>query len=253
VHLFVFYFGIMADITPPVGLASFAAAAISREDPIATGFQGSFYALRTAILPFVFIFNPEMLLINVESIYHAVEVITISLIAILLFSAATMGWFYTKSRWWETAVLLVVCFALFRPDWWLNHFYPAFEERPAAELLPAVAAAPEGRRIAFTVEGTSIEGEDVRKTVSLKLDAPTADPKERLRAAGLTLSGPPDQPVITNVDFGSSAERVGLEASYRIASLRVANPSRPDALWIYIPALLLAGLVALHQRRRVAG
>ncbi len=65
VHLFVFYFGIMADITPPVGLAAFAAAAISKEDPIATGFQGSLYSLRTAILPFVFIFNPEILLIDI--------------------------------------------------------------------------------------------------------------------------------------------------------------------------------------------
>ena len=68
VHLFVFYFGIMADITPPVGLASFAAAAISKEDPIATGFQGALYSLRTAILPFVFIFNPEMLLIDIDQL-----------------------------------------------------------------------------------------------------------------------------------------------------------------------------------------
>ena len=66
VHLFVFYFGIMADITPPVGLAAFAAAAISKEDPIATGFQGALYSLRTAILPFVFIFNPEILLIDIQ-------------------------------------------------------------------------------------------------------------------------------------------------------------------------------------------
>ncbi|WP_287324166.1 TRAP transporter permease, partial [Mesorhizobium sp.] len=67
VHLFVFYFGIMADITPPVGLAAFAAAAISKEDPIATGFQGALYSLRTAILPFVFIFNPAILLIGVDT------------------------------------------------------------------------------------------------------------------------------------------------------------------------------------------
>ena len=65
VHLFVFYYGIMGDITPPVGLASFAAAAISGEDAIETGIQGSFYALRTVILPFVWIFNPQLLLIDV--------------------------------------------------------------------------------------------------------------------------------------------------------------------------------------------
>ncbi|WP_287384495.1 TRAP transporter permease, partial [Mesorhizobium sp.] len=91
VHLFVFYFGIMADITPPVGLAAFAAAAISKEDPIATGFQGALYSLRTAILPFVFIFNPAILLIGVDTWPQTIWVATVSLIAILLFSAATMN------------------------------------------------------------------------------------------------------------------------------------------------------------------
>src|SRR5690606_8969511 len=82
VHMFVFYFGIMADITPPVGLAAFAAAAISREDPIATGVQGAIYSMRTAILPFVFIFNPEILLIDVGTLSHAIWVIFVSLVAI---------------------------------------------------------------------------------------------------------------------------------------------------------------------------
>jgi hypothetical protein len=209
--------------------------------------------LRTAILPFVFIFNPEILLINIDSTFHLVEVIVISLTAILLFSAATMGWFYTKSRWWETALLLVACFALFRPDWWLNQVSDPFQERPPSEFIGAVAAAPDGHRIAFTVDGTSIEAEDVRKTVSLKLGPPKPDAKERLRDAGVTLSGPADQPVITNVTFGSYAERIGLEAGYRLAALRAPNPDRPDVLWVYIPALLLAGLIALNQRRRVQG
>src|SRR5690606_21018412 len=105
VHMFVFYFGIMADITPPVGLAGFAAAAISREDPIRTSFQGALYALRTAILPFVFIFNPAMLLIDVHSWPETIWLCFTALVAILLFSAASMGWFVTRSRRWESAAL----------------------------------------------------------------------------------------------------------------------------------------------------
>ena len=62
VHLFVFYFGILADDTPPVGLAAFAAAAISKGDPIKTGIQGFSYDIMTAILPFMFIFNTDILL-----------------------------------------------------------------------------------------------------------------------------------------------------------------------------------------------
>ncbi len=66
VHLFVFYYGIMGDITPPVGLATFAGAAIAKENPIDVGLQGSVYAFRTVVLPFIWIFNPALLLIDVH-------------------------------------------------------------------------------------------------------------------------------------------------------------------------------------------
>ena len=80
VHLFVFYFGLMADVTPPVGLASYAAAAISGGDPLKTGLQAFWYSLRTGILPIVFLFNHELLLIGIENVWHGVLVITTSLI-----------------------------------------------------------------------------------------------------------------------------------------------------------------------------
>ena len=71
VHMFVFYFGLMADVTPPVGLASFAAAAISRADPIRTGITAFWYSIRTGILPFMFIFNPQLLMIGIDSLVAA--------------------------------------------------------------------------------------------------------------------------------------------------------------------------------------
>ncbi|WP_425374257.1 TRAP transporter permease [Microvirga subterranea] len=251
VHLFVFYFGIMADITPPVGLAAFAAAAISREDPIATGFQGALYSLRTAILPFVFIFNPAMLLIGVESWADTILVIVVNMAAILIFSAATMNYFVTRSRLWESAVLLLVCFALFRPDWWLNQIHPATVELPASELLNQVAQAPADRRIAFVVEGMTIEGDDVRKTVSLNLGEPKPTPQERLRAAGLTVAGLGNQVTISNVAFGSYAKRIGLEPGFQIVGVLQPAPGRPSTIWVFLPAFALVGAIAWLQRRRV--
>lgn len=250
VHLFVFYFGIMADITPPVGLAAFAAAAISREDPIATGFQGALYSLRTAILPFVFIFNPAMLLIGVESWAETILVIVVNMAAILIFSAATMNYFVTRSRLWESAVLLLVCFALFRPDWWLNQIHPATVELPASELLNQVAQAPADRRIAFVIEGTTIEGDDVRKTVSLNLGEPKPTPQERLRAAGLTVAGLGNQVTISNVAFGSYAKRIGLEPGFQIVGVLQPAPGRPSTIWVFLPAFALIGTIAWLQRRR---
>jgi TRAP transporter 4TM/12TM fusion protein len=254
VHLFVFYFGIMADITPPVGLAAFAAAAISKEDPIATGFQGALYSLRTAILPFVFIFNPAILLIGVDTWPHIIWVATISLIAILLFSAATMNFFVTKSRLWESAVLLVACFTLFRPDWWLNQISPPYEERPASEFLSAVEEVPAKGRVNFVVEGVDMMGDDVRKTVNVPLGEP-ADPMQRLRAIGLTLTPLGETLAITGVAFGSYAKRIGLEAGYDVVAV-LKKAEQPSSLIPVGAALALtAGIAGLQfaRRRAVAG
>jgi TRAP transporter 4TM/12TM fusion protein len=248
VHLFVFYFGIMADITPPVGLAAFAAAAISREDPIATGFQGAFYALRTAILPFVFIFNPAMLLIDIDNWVEAALAIAATLAAVLLFSAATMGYFATRSRYWESAVLLLVCFALFRPDWWMNRVSDPTFDLPADRLMSEVEAVPENGRISLIVEGMNLEGDDVSKVVSVRLGEPAPAP-ERLRAAGLSVTAFGGAATITNVAFGSPARRAGLEVGFEVVGVRKPADRISPAV-VYIPALALAGLVWWIQRRR---
>jgi TRAP transporter 4TM/12TM fusion protein len=249
VHLFVFYFGIMADITPPVGLAAFAAAAISKEDPIATGFQGSIYSLRTAILPFIFIFNPEILLIDIQNWVHLIWVIVISLAAILLFSAATMNWFITKSRLWESAVLLLCCFTLFRPAWWLDRFYPPHVERPASELLTKVQQAPEGQRLTIVVLGTNLEGEEVRKTVSVPLGTPQ-EPRVRLRAVGLGVVPAGDKVAISNVAFGSYAKRIGLEAGYEVVSILEPAPRPSPVIPAAIALVVAAGIGLLQYSRR---
>jgi hypothetical protein len=249
VHLFVFYFGIMADITPPVGLASFAAAAISKEDPIATGFQGALYSLRTAILPFVFVFNPAMLLIGVDTWAQTIWVAAVSLAAILIFSAATMNWFVTRSRLWESAILLVACFTLFRPDWWLNQVSPPYEERPASEFLSAVEQAPADARINFVVQGVDLMGDDVRKTVNVPLGEP-GEALQRLRSIGLTVAPLGDTLMISDVAFGSYAKRIGLEPGQRITAVVVKPADRPSVWWVYGPALALVALIWWNQRRR---
>ena len=75
VHMFVFYFGLMADVSPPVGLAAYAAGAIAGADPMKVGWQGMRYEIRTALLPFIFIFNPEILMIDIGGRLHFVMVV----------------------------------------------------------------------------------------------------------------------------------------------------------------------------------
>ncbi|BCR04413.1 C4-dicarboxylate ABC transporter [Desulfuromonas versatilis] len=114
-HLFVFYFGILADITPPVGLAAFAAAAIAKSNPIKTGLQGFMYDIRTAVLPFMFIFNTHMLLIGVDSFAQGLYIFGMTCVGMFAFAAATQGWFVKRNRWYEVPLLLLVTAVMFRP------------------------------------------------------------------------------------------------------------------------------------------
>jgi TRAP transporter 4TM/12TM fusion protein len=248
VHLFVFYFGIMGDITPPVGLATFAAAAISGEDPIRTGLQGSIYALRTVVLPFVFIFNPALLLIDVESWFELAIVAFASTIASLTFAAASMAWFRERCRWWEVALLLVATFALFRPDFFMNRIAPKYTEVPASRILEVAASLPEDARLGLIIEGITLEGDDVRKTVGVQLKAP-GEGRARLQEAGITVTTLGEQVQIGNVRFGSRARKSGFEAGWQVGGVLVPA-DRPSEYWIYLPGLLLAGFVWWGQGRR---
>ncbi|TVR11585.1 MAG: TRAP transporter permease [Planctomycetota bacterium] len=123
VHLFVFYFGILADDTPPVGLAAYAAAAISGGKPIATGVQGFIYDMRTALLPFMFIFNHSLLLIGVSSWWHGLGIFFSALVAMFCFASLLQHWVLLRNRLWESLALVVAVFALLRPGLvasWLN-------------------------------------------------------------------------------------------------------------------------------------
>ncbi|MEA1967298.1 MAG: TRAP transporter permease [Thermodesulfobacteriota bacterium] len=115
-HLFCFYFGILADDTPPVGLAAYAAAAIAKSPPIATGIQGFMYDIRTAILPFMFIFNSDLILHNIYSWSQGILIFVMACIGNFAFASATQGWFVAGNKIWEIPMFLSVTVMCMRPD-----------------------------------------------------------------------------------------------------------------------------------------
>ncbi|MCP4745318.1 MAG: TRAP transporter permease [Desulfobacteraceae bacterium] len=131
-HLFCFYFGILADDTPPVGLAAYAAAAIAKSAPIATGIQGFMYDIRTAILPFMFIFNADLILEGINSWPLGLLIFAMACIGNFAFASATQGWFITRNRIYEIPLFLCVTFILMQPGYvsqWLGfaeHKYWAY-------------------------------------------------------------------------------------------------------------------------------
>jgi TRAP-type uncharacterized transport system fused permease subunit len=167
VPLFVFYFGILADDTPPVGLAAFAAAAISGGDPIKTGLQGFTYDIRTALLPYFFIFNTELLLINVTW-YKAIFIV--ATIAMMPFAAATQRWFLTRSRWRESAALLLVAFTLFRPGYWLDQVSPPYNSTEPTKVFEVADTVTPSGTITLVVSGPDFDtGEDTSTTILVPL------------------------------------------------------------------------------------
>jgi len=247
VHLFVFYFGIMADVTPPVGLASFAAAAVSGGDPIKTGFVAFFYSLRTAALPFLFIFNTDLLLIDVgwgKGIFTFI----VATIAMLVFAAATQGYFFARSKIWESLLLLLVAFTLFRPGFWMDKIVPPYNETDPAQIMDVVAAMDPGQELRMKVLGEDDIG-DPRTFTALLPIGEGSNGEEKLESAGLTLLEDGGKMIVDNAGFDSAAEKAGFEFDQVIETVLAPN-SQPSKYLLFIPALALLGLIVMMQKGR---
>jgi len=248
VHLFVFYFGILADDTPPVGLAAFAAAGISGGDPIRTGIQGFAYDIRTAILPFIFIFNTELLMIGVGTAVHFIVVVTAAIIAMLVFAAGTQGYFVTRSKWWETILLLLVAFTLFRPGYFWDKVYPELLEKPPAEMIQIVENMHPGEQLTMELKGEKMDGREFTMMVMLPVgEEPTG--AERLEAIGIETREEDGKILIDNVVFSSPAEKARIDFDQEILNVHVPN-ERPPKQLMFIPALILLYGIWFIQRKR---
>ncbi|HGG03853.1 MAG TPA: TRAP transporter fused permease subunit, partial [Aliiroseovarius sp.] len=251
VHMFVFYFGILADDTPPVGLAAFAAAAISKGDPIKTGVIGFSYDVRTAILPFLFIFNTDLLLIDVGPA-KAVFVFAIAVVAMLLFAAATQSWWLTKSRMWENAALLLIAFTLFNPGFWLNKVEDPYVHTPGAQILQLATDAPDDATLRVRMKGENANTfREVETTLALPLGAKDfGDGAARLEEfAGIAFAESDGTWIVDNVVFGKFAQLKGVDFDWEVQYIEVPADRMPKELF-YIPALLLLALVGFLQMGR---
>ena len=247
VHLFVFYFGLMADVTPPVGLAAYAAAAISRADPIRTGVQAFYYEIRTAILPFVFIFNPALLLIGVNNIWHGLLIFVVSLIAILAFASAAQGWLLTRLRWYEIIALLFVTVSMFRPDFIMNRVFP--EYTVIEQDLSKSIQYEEERKLRLQVTRYTDYGERYKMFV-FPIEPNT-------KASVLEISGVElekndnDNFEVINLVFMGPAEQKGVDFFDEVTRIEISSLDRPAKEYVYLVGLLVLLLTFYSQRRRM--
>tara|TARA_B100001123_G_C15312180_1_gene1024808 strand:- start:649 stop:3006 length:2358 start_codon:yes stop_codon:yes gene_type:complete len=235
IHLYVFYYGLMADITPPVGLASYAAAAISRADPIRTGIQAFWYSLRTGILPIVFIFNNELLLIGITSVWHGLIVIITSLIAILVFTAATQGWFINKMKWHEIIIFLVISMALFRPDYVLDKFYPKYQYSQLQITNLEMVTLKPSHDVHIKITRRTEYGDRYKLFVIKK---GSYDRNYSLEDYGITIINEEGRMTIDTIQWNSLAKKSGIEIGDVISEFKIENLDRPDKSIVYPFALL---------------
>ncbi|WP_302139361.1 TRAP transporter permease [Halomonas alkalicola] len=247
VHLFVFYFGIMADVTPPVGLASFAAAAVSGGDPLRTGFQAFYYSLRTAALPFLFIFNTDLLLIDVGWL-QGIVIFIIATIAMLIFAAGTQGYMIVRNRWYESVLLLLVAFTLFRPGFWMDKVHDPYESVPPSQFVQALGDVEDGSNLRVQIAGEDAFGDPM--TTYVLVPVPRGDTgEERMERLGMELWVDGDQATVDFVEFGSLAADLGFDFDQEILEV-LAPVDRWAKEWMWIPGFLVFGLVVMLQRRR---
>lgn len=105
-HMFVFYFGIIADVTPPVALAAVAASGVAKSEPMRTGVQASRLAIAAFIIPYIFVYSPEMLLIGVTPINMIVMIVT-ALIGIICVASGLTGYFIKSMSPLERAMFMI--------------------------------------------------------------------------------------------------------------------------------------------------
>jgi hypothetical protein len=170
----------------------------------------------------------------------------------LLFAAATQGFWLVRNRWLETVALLLIAFSLFRPGFWWDRLYPPLTAAPPARIEAVVRDLPVNARLAVVAEGMTLEGESVRRTVALRLGEPQPTAAQRLQRLGLDLGITGDDSVrVRRVRYGSPAYKAGLEGGFKITALKVPA-DRPPKEWVFLPALgLLAGVAWAQRRRRV--
>jgi hypothetical protein len=265
VHLYVFYFGFIAVITPPGGLAAFAASAISKADPIKTGIQAFKYAMLTAILPMMFIFNTDIILYNVNSWTYATFIFFTTLLAMGLFASAIHGYFLVANKRVETLLLIITAFIIIRPGAILDIYEDQFTPQPASQLAH-ILSTTEQDTLRVTVSFEDINGEI--KEVLMLLPVPinndasniennntktsnitSSTPDDLLFDAGLELRDENGRVFIDMVNFDSGAQKAGFDFDQEIISVDTENP-RPSKFWSLLIAMFTLSIVIFLQRQR---
>ena len=200
------------------------------------------------LLPFIFIFNPEILMIDIGGPLHFLFVVGAATLAMMCFCAAFQGYFLTTNKVWETAALLLACFTLFRPGFWLDYVAPPFVALPASAVVTEIERLPAGGAARVKISSENRRGDAVEKLVRLEL-GPGTTINEKLAKSGLSVTVQGADVKVLAPRFGSAAAKSGLQPGDTVTAI-LKPAERISRNWFLLPGLALIGLVWAAQRRR---
>jgi hypothetical protein len=214
-----------------------------------TGVQAFFYDVRTAILPVVFIFNPTLLLIGVDSVWYGILIFVMSLLAILAFASLTQNWLFVRNRLWEGALLAVAVVMLFRPGLFMDRLYPPFETVAPEAFVSGEFVPRPGQIVRFHAVRETRYGDRFR-LFALRTPEP----------GGLQIQGPfgvtlaeadDDRWAVQAVAFNGPAAAAGMMFGDIVTEIDVELTGLPPKELVYPFALILLGIVIFSQRMRM--
>ena len=209
--------------------------------------QAFWYSLRTGILPIVFLFNHELLLIGVDNIWHALIVIVTSLVGILVFTAATQRWFFNKLRWYEIIIFLIISISFLSPDFVLNKFYPKYDYK-SFENINSINLEP-NREVHLKVTRLSEYGERYKLFVIKKN---SFEKNFNLEDYGVNLIKEENRIIVDTIKWNGLAKKQGFEMGDIISEFKIENLDRPNKAIVYpFATILLIIFGYLNYRRKI--
>jgi hypothetical protein len=209
--------------------------------------QAFWYSLRTGILPIVFLFNHELLLIGVENIWHALLIIATSLIGILVFTAATQRWFFNKLRFYEIIIFLIISLSFLSPEFILNKFYPKYQNLKHQSIdLETVTLYP-NQAVHIKVTRNSEYGERYKLFV---IEKNTFEKEYTLENYGIGLIKEEMRVVVDTLKWNGLAKKNGFQTGDIINQFKIENLDRPSKAIVYPFAFGLLFIFGFFNYRR---
>ena len=169
----------------------------------------------------------------------------------LIFAAGTQGWMIVKSRWYESLLLLLVAFTLFRPGFWMDMLHDPYRSIPPAQLEQTLGSVDKGSNLRVQINGEDDIGQP--RNFFVLVPVPEGDTaQERMDNLGLMLMEDGDRTIVDMVTYGSVAADLGFQFDQEIVEI-LAPVDRWAKEWMWLPGLAVFLLViGLQWRRRPA-